>query len=120
MRRRHVARTGVRVVVMLCVFRAVWLLGDAISSNGFTFGLGFLGAAVDRAMETGLAIGLWLFIAFALMILEQRLVRWLVPMPTPDHVCHQCGYSLKNLKSPVCPECGVDLSPRGRIPPLGR
>lgn len=120
LRRRHLARTGVRVVVMLCVVKALWTLSDAIAGEVFSSWPGGVGGVFERVIDNGLAMGVWLVSALALLLLERRLSRWLVPMPTPDHVCHECGYSLKNLKSPVCPECGVDLSPRGRIPPLGR
>lgn len=27
----------------------------------------------------------------------------------PDTFCPKCGYSLKDLKSPICPECGTNL-----------
>ena len=26
---------------------------------------------------------------------------------TPDWRCHKCGYDLRNIDSPMCPECGV-------------
>ena len=120
LRRRHLARTGVRVVVVLCVVKALWMLSDALTGDVFSGWPGGGRGVIGPAFENWLGIGVWLVTALALLLLERRLSRWLVPMPTPDHVCHQCGYSLKNLKSPVCPECGVDLSPRGRIPPMGR
>lgn len=120
LRRRHLARTGVRVLVVLCVFKALWELSDALGGDVYPGWPGGVGGVIERVFENGLGIGVWLVSALSLLMLERRLSRWLVPMPAPDHVCHQCGYSLKNLKSPVCPECGVDVSPRGRIPPLGR
>ncbi len=26
-----------------------------------------------------------------------------------DHACPKCGYNLRNLTQPVCPECGEEL-----------
>ncbi len=43
------------------------------------------------------------------IVLEARLVRWIVPMPTKHPGCPKCGYSLKDLRSPICPECGTNL-----------
>ncbi len=39
-----------------------------------------------------------------LALLSGPMVRWLVPVRLNE--CPQCGYGLKNLKSPTCPECG--------------
>jgi rRNA maturation protein Nop10 len=41
-----------------------------------------------------------------LLFFHRRLVRFIIP--TPKHACPHCGYSLSNLKSPFCPECGSD------------
>ena len=50
-----------------------------------------------------------LLLAAGLALFEGRLVRWIVPYPPREATCPQCGYSLKNLKSPICPECGADF-----------
>ena len=43
------------------------------------------------------------------IVLESRLVRWIVPIPGRHPGCPKCGYSLKDLNSPICPECGTSL-----------
>ena len=43
------------------------------------------------------------------VLLERPIVRWIVPLGPSQNVCPRCGYALKDLKSPVCPECGLNL-----------
>lgn len=57
----------------------------------------------------GLSPLLLCVLAFALFFVEGWVVRWIVPYPAREATCAQCGYSLKNLKSPICPECGADV-----------
>lgn len=48
---------------------------------------------------------------------SNRIARWIVPAGLRTDGCPHCGYSLKNLKSPICPECGNDIGPaRDRAP----
>jgi hypothetical protein len=58
-------------------------------------------------LGTGLALG----------VLSRRLAAWIVPAGLRMDGCPQCGYSLKNLKSPICPECGADV--RSIVRPSG-
>lgn len=62
-------------------------------------------ALIDLLTVTGPV----LLLAAALVLCEGKLVRWIVPFPPREATCAQCGYSLKNLKSPICPECGADF-----------
>ena len=48
-------------------------------------------------------------VLFVFLGLERKLVRWIVPVPARDRTCPKCGYSLKGIKSPICPECGANL-----------
>lgn len=64
----------------------------------------------------------WLFVfrdhapailfATLLILFEKRIIRWLVPTPPPSTACPKCGYPMKDLRAPICPECGTDLRPR--------
>lgn len=56
----------------------------------------------------------WLWFGLAMMIpgatimvLSRHIVRWVIPVPVQE--CPNCGYELKNLKSPTCPECGFAI-----------
>lgn len=42
--------------------------------------------------------------AIAIFLLDQRLARWIVPMP--EAKCPNCSYPLHKLTQPLCPECG--------------
>jgi len=108
LRRRHTAQTGLRVGVALCVTKAIWTLADALSGIDVFDPL----SGVQLAFDNGLPILLWLGSGAALIAFERPLVRWLVPRVAGGHVCLNCGYSLKNLRSPICPECGTDIGPR--------
>lgn len=110
LRRRHAARTGIRVAALVCLGRMLWLLSDTISGVTFPSAVTAMGLMIDQ----GFALIVWPIAATLLLVFERRLAAWLVPMPTPGNVCHQCGYSLKNLKSPICPECGADVGPQRR------
>lgn len=110
LRRRHTARTCVRVAALLCVARSISSLADSIS--GVTFPDIF--TAQSYAIDRGFPIGIWLFVAAVLIVAERPLTRWLIPAGSPANLCLNCGYSLKNLKSPICPECGADVGPRAR------
>ena len=110
-RRRHLVTIIVRSLIAL--FGAWVLWGAAV-------GLG----AVLQPMYMGgpeyLVAGLWnflagyvpsLLLALVMFFFEKRLVRWIVPTGDSGQLCSKCGYSLKDLKSPICPECGTNLRP---------
>jgi len=48
-------------------------------------------------------------VLFVFLSIERMLVRWIVPVPPRELGCPKCGYSLKGIKSPICPECGANL-----------
>ena len=50
-----------------------------------------------------------LLLALALWLAQQRLARLVVP--DLGRTCPECGYSLRNRKSPGCPECGAGMTP---------
>lgn len=117
-RRRHTATIIVRSLIAMF---AAWMLWGAVVG---------LGTILQPMLEGGVAYlfqGLWNFLTLhvpvlilvaAMVLLEQRLVRWIVPVPGPDHLCPTCGYSLRDLESPICPECGTSLrSPISPPPP---
>jgi hypothetical protein len=106
-RRRHLARTWVRVAALLCVAKSLWNAADAM--DGVI--LPYLATAFQGVIDHGFPITIWLGAGVLLVLFERPLVRWLVPAGSPDHTCLNCGYSLKNLKSPICPECGADVRP---------
>lgn len=54
-------------------------------------------------------IGPFWLSAVALLLLVSRLVRWIVPVPSPT--CPVCGYALLYTPQPRCPECGIALEP---------
>ena len=106
-RRRHLAVIGVRAAMVGSVFVFVYRVSDVFSE-----GLATLTAppAATVGYKLGLNIG-WLALAGLLWLIERPLVKWLVPPPQPG--CPNCGYSLRNLKTPICPECGADISGSG-------
>lgn len=56
--------------------------------------------------------------ALAALVFQRRIARWIIPDGFRVDVCPACGYSLKNLNSPICPECGSDVRPAAAaVPP---
>lgn len=51
--------------------------------------------------------GMYIMPGLILLVLRNRLVRWIVPIPKPE--CPRCGYGLAKLTTPRCPECGQTL-----------
>lgn len=120
-RRRQVALVIVRsVALIMLVYGVVHVLW------GIGAGLGMSRFDVARAVESTLSVfwndnwspfwhGFGVGVpGFVLMLIDRRIVRWLVPMPL--HECPQCAYPLKNLKGPRCPECGTTLAADGAKP----
>ncbi len=106
-RRRHLMTIALRVVVAVWVAYSIWHTVDMLLGNISGFVMAGIGGLVYELCVPLLGrLGL----AAALVFLEKPLVRWLVPISVGgDNACPKCGYSLKNLKSPVCPECGMNL-----------
>ena len=114
-RRRHTVTIVVRFLIVLygvmcCYDLARGQVGTTLSvllngsNNAGNWGfvlLNELGGYVRSSPEFALlAVLLWQ---------ETRLVRWIVPLGDSGTLCSKCGYSLKDLKSPICPECGTNL-----------
>jgi hypothetical protein len=110
-RRRHAARTWVRVAALLCLARALWIGSDAMGGIVFPS----LPTAIQHLIDNGFAILVWVAAGAGLVLFERLLVRWLIPSAGTGAECGNCGYSLKNLKSPICPECGADVGPVTRV-----
>lgn len=60
----------------------------------------------DNVVQFGIAVALGVP-ATAILLLNRRLTKWLVPLPAP--LCPRCGYELQGLKDARCPECGQPL-----------
>lgn len=123
MRLRYVARLAARVVVLALVILSAVKTWGAVDQY----------IAYRSAPKPGLPAGvawspesnfvrqmyepvLWLGLAVALVVLEGRLVGWLVPVPSRK--CPGCGYSLEKLEGDKCPECGLELG--GIVTDAGR
>ena len=108
-RRRHTVTIIVRSFIALF---GAWIAWGAVVGLGqilyplFGSGIDFFFQAVLNFLFQHVPA---LLLIVALIVFEQRLVRWIVPTPRPDTSFPKCGYSLKDLKSPICPECGTSL-----------
>jgi hypothetical protein len=108
-RRRHIATIVVRSLI---VMYAGWVMYDLLGEfkgtmlNLWSGGMGG-GSLYVMSFAASLAVGV--ISLAAIIFFERTLVRWIVPMPRRDAGCPACGYSLKDLKSPICPECGTNL-----------
>jgi hypothetical protein len=108
-RRRHLVTIIARSLIALF---GAWVALGAVAGIGQIFqpiysgGIQFLVPGIWNFLTTDVP---QLLLVAALFLLEQRLVRWIVPMPSRHAACPTCGYSLKDLKSPICPECGTSL-----------
>jgi hypothetical protein len=49
---------------------------------------------------------MWLAGAGVLLLADRLLLRWIVPIATPN-ACSACGYDLAGVKEAKCPECGA-------------
>jgi hypothetical protein len=113
-RRRHVAMIVLRTAVVLWVVWTLWLSMESVVANmGMVAHLGDLpgSSVLTWALDLGLPLVIRLMLAAIVVFMEKRLVRWIVPLGDRGGECPRCGYVLKDLKSPVCPECGLDLRP---------
>jgi hypothetical protein len=108
-RRRHTVTMILRTVVVLF---AGWVAWTVAISTGQTFQQMYTtgpGNAPGIFINLLLLAGPEIALVVVLVMLEGRLIRWIVPMPSRHPGCPKCGYSLKDLNSPICPECGTNL-----------
>ena len=110
-RRRHTVTIVVRLLIAaygawVCYSIATGSVQLFLSNAVANSSLGIALADVPYALARD---GPQVVLLVVLILVEKRLVRWIVPMPVGGPVCPKCGYSLKNLRSPVCPECGLNL-----------
>ncbi len=68
-----------------------------------------LGAGI--ALLIPVRAGLTFAIPFACLWLAAFYVRTIVPDVRAPGACHWCGYDLRGLPSPRCPECGTPFDP---------
>lgn len=110
-RSRQLARMCLRLLVL---FYASILVGVVLSDilTGFRDRDVFVssGAFVNFPFTLTYECAPALAIALMLLLSERRLVAWLVPLPKDD--CPACGYSLDQITTPKCPECGLPLTTR--------
>jgi hypothetical protein len=105
--RRHLVTIFLRVGVLVWVCYSLTLSIDMLAGNIDGFAMGGVMAVI---FSLAIPLACRCALAGAVLLMERPLVRWLVPVSgMGEHACPKCGYSLKNLKSPVCPECGMDL-----------
>lgn len=97
------------VVRALAALFAVWVAQQSFGdlSGGIYEALtnGAVGTLI-LAVVTHLPL---ILLAVVTLLGSRALANWIVPYPAREATCPQCGYSLKNLKSPICPECGADF-----------
>ena len=106
-----VRRTRFFVVVFLRLTAIVLILAGLYALTQTIhqmFSFGFSGSLTIFYGEgfswTGRGIGL-LVPGIALAALSKPISRWVTPLPR--RVCLLCGYELRNLTAPTCPECGT-------------
>jgi hypothetical protein len=111
-RRRHTCLIVLRSIAVLLLLTGALVAGLSFQSRiGRFSGFEYLLVPVLAIMAA-----FWLPAAILAWI-SRPLARWLVPVPGPMNECPQCGYSLKKLNSPICPECGLTLRTSERIDP---
>ncbi len=102
---RYVVLVGLRVLMFLlgafAVFQLYLMAASAVQQM-------ILGSSMGLSIFNVLWVLLPLIGAIGLRLLEKRLIAFLAPLPSRG--CPQCGYSLVNLRSPICPECGSDVN----------
>lgn len=108
-KRRHLLRTGVRIVAVILIGHALLGANEVLTA--------YLMADSDYPSYTGwefillatLTHGVPIALAVILLVLERSLCRWLVPMPKVR--CPGCEYTLDGSPAGRCPECGLILDP---------
>lgn len=103
LRRRHIVIIFIRIAaIMTILWWAVPILEELL--------YGVLTLNITQAtwnFAPRLASGIVaIALASGMLILQRGLAAMLVPMGRRVDSCLNCGYSLKNLRTNVCPECG--------------
>lgn len=107
-RQRHTCLIVLRMAAVALVLTGALVAGLNFQSRiGRFTGFDYVGVPVLAILATFWAP------AAVLAFGGRGIARWIVPVPSPVGTCPQCGYSLKNLKSPICPECGLSLRAPG-------
>lgn len=105
--RRHV------VLVLLRIAAAAMVIYATLRIIGYTvmavWGLIYRNPFELPSYEIVDSIAIFGVPGVVLAVISRRLARWLVPPGVRGDECPHCGYSLKHLKSPICPECGADV-----------
>ena len=107
--RRHAVLCVLRAVAVLhalvgLAITCVILIGRTERYIGFDFW--------QYQMPIVFTAAFFLAPAGALALFSRAIARWIVPGMPREPECPNCGYSLKNLKGTVCPECGADVGGR--------
>ena len=104
--RRELVTTILRLTSLGLLVTASIFFIYPVAHATFWDGLGRLFSNFTHVEKLGTAFTLAVP-AVALIFLNRRLAKWIVPLPTPG--CPQCGYQLTGLKDARCPECGLDM-----------
>ena len=112
-KRRHTVRIVLRSLTALygawvCFVLATETLPHLISHANYLIDFGFVQDFMHFLGFFAGDVPRVLFLV-ALVLCERRLASWIVPVGRAENLCLNCGYSLKDLKSPICPECGTNL-----------
>lgn len=114
-RRRHTVTIVVRFLIVLygvwcCYNVATGPIGSILNTlANLSNNAGMVGSLLVGHVTAYMSLLSEFALLAALIWQEKRLVRWIVPIGDSDQLCSKCGYSLKDLKSPICPECGTNL-----------
>lgn len=125
-----VSRGLVVSVYVLCILSVVWIIPEVLSNDDS--GVVLLGDLMDLASNICIIVlafkirnrihfvldarprgprwfsGVWTFF-FTLLYLQGKINKTL--RQTPLGFCTNCGYNLRGLPMPRCPECGVPFDP---------
>ncbi len=106
--RRNTAVTMIRCVALVLVFFAAFSVLYPVG-RALQLGLSWNNIRAIWDWPAWLGLGLATLIpGIALIFLDSRIARWLVP--TPRHACPRCEYDLNRSEASRCPECGYNLA----------
>ncbi len=108
-KRRHLLRTGVRIVAALLIGHALFGANDTLTEYLTTEPDYISYTGWDSVVRATLTHGVPIALAVILLVIERSLCRWLVPMPKVR--CPGCEYTLDGTPPGRCPECGLQLDP---------